>query len=93
MVELVQKPGEPIEIVNIKGKPVVVVAVEPQEKVTTEVTVDKKTGNKVMITTDQKVIKTDSTIRIVNQNVVVKLPELVKYAPVKSETKNYGKTT
>ena len=91
VVELVQQTGKPIEIVNIKGKPIVQVP-ETTKVATTEVTVTQKTGNKVVVTTDQQFIKTDSTIRVVNQNIIAKLPELVSYVPVKSDSTTYGNT-
>lgn len=49
-------------------------------------------GNQVKTTNDQQVIKSDSSIRYVTQNVIAKQPELIGYVAVKAETVTYGHT-
>lgn len=61
-----------------------------EEPTRTEVLVVPKTGNKVVVTTDREVIRTDSTIRVITQNIIAKLPNLFGYIPVKAETITYG---
>lgn len=89
VIELIQEPGQPIEIVRIEGKPVEVLKTGG-ETPSTEVMIVPKTGNKVVITTDRQVIKTDTTIRHITQNIYAQLPDLVGSIPIKADSITYG---
>lgn len=91
VVELVQEAEQPLEIVHIGGKPIVSVP-RGEEPIKKEILVVPETGNKIVVTTDRKVIKTDTTIRHITQNIIGKLPTLIGYVPVKAETTTYGVT-
>lgn len=61
-----------------------------EEPISTEVIVAPKTGNKIITTTDRQVIKTETTIRHVTQNIYAKLPTLYGYVPIKADSITYG---
>jgi hypothetical protein len=89
VIDLIQEPGQPIEIIRIEGKPVEVLKTGG-EIASTEVMIVPKTGNKVVITTDRQVIKTDTTIRHITQNIYAQLPDLVGSIPIKADSITYG---
>lgn len=89
VVQLIQEPGQPIEIVHIDGKPTEVVKVS-DEPVTTDIIVAPTTGNKIITTTDRQVIKTETSITHATQNIYAQLPNLIGYTAVKADSVTYG---
>jgi len=51
------------------------------------------TGNKITISNDPQVIKSDTTIKLISQNVVSKLPSLIGYSVSQSSTTHYSQVS
>ena len=62
------------------------------ETVKTEVIIESKTGNKVFITNDQNIIRSDVSVKYVTQNILAQLPELIGTTPIDVQTTTYGTT-
>lgn len=65
---------------------------KPEESVKTETIVESTTGNTIITTNDQVVIKKDLGIKYVTQHILVQEPELIGEEPVEVQTVEIGKT-
>lgn len=90
VVDLVEEVGQPITIINVHTDIVSAVIVTKEETVKTEVVVQAVTGNKVVVTNDQQVIKTDISVTHVTQNIFAQVPVLIGCLPVSVSTTTYG---
>lgn len=89
VVDLVEEVGQPISIINVRTDIVSAVVVAKEETVKTEVVVQAITGNKIVVTNDQLVIKTDTSVTHVTQNIFSQVPALIGWAPVSVSTTTY----
>lgn len=59
----------------------------------TSTTVNTITGNKITISNDQQVIKSDTSIKLISQSVISKVPALIGYSVSHSATTQYNQVS